>query len=251
MSYETHCYSLIISASPIVGKEKHCLDASFPMSDVVRTFGPYVKFFVSFSDADLDPAPRALVRNVFDVMMLAQRTLSVPVVPSKVPERTKKDILYNLVQLMEQENLKLPGDNVNGKHLLKAVTNALSYIDGRHETLEERSCKIPLIFSKFQGYNVPEMSKQRKRDHSNMNSSELKTLSSDLFTVLLCPFWKQPQWLTFKVHVERLAKCLLDYSEYLSESNKKMKQHHLAIVPSRNKPFDFISTCNRFTSIKA
>ena len=99
--------------------------------------------------------------------------------------------------------------------------------------LEKWSCRIPLIFSKFQGYNVPEMSKHRKRDHSNMNSSELKTLSSDLFTVLLCPFWKQPQWLTFKVHVEGLAKCLLDYSEYLGESNKKMKQHHLATVPSR------------------
>lgn len=196
--------------------------------------GHMLSFFVSFYDADLDPAPRAPVRNAFDVMMLAQRTLSVSVVPSKVPEHTKKDVLYNnLVQLMEQENLKLPGDNVNGKRLLKAITNALWYIDGRHETLEKRSCRIPLIFSKFQGYNVPEMSKHRKRDHSNMNSSELKTLSSDLFTVLLCPFWKQPQWLTFKVHVEGLAKCLLDYSEYLSESSKKMKQHHLATVLSR------------------
>ena len=72
--------------SCFVGKEKHYLDrtdTSFPISDVVSTLGPYVNFFVSFSDADLDPAPRAPVRNAFDVMMLAQRTLSVPVVPSK------------------------------------------------------------------------------------------------------------------------------------------------------------------------
>lgn len=34
--------------SCFVGKEKRCLDrtdASFPISDVVSTFGPYVKFF--------------------------------------------------------------------------------------------------------------------------------------------------------------------------------------------------------------
>ena len=223
--------------SCFVGKEKHCLDktdASFPISDVISTFGPYVKLFVSFADANVDPAPRAPVRNAFDVMMLAQRSLSVPVVPSKISVHTKKDVLYNdLVLLLEQENLKLSRDDANGKRLLKALTNALWYIDGRHETLQKRSCRIPLIFSKFQGYNLPEMSKHRKCDHSNMNSSELKALSSDLFTLLLCSFWKQPQWLTFKVHVEGLAKCLLDYSEYLGESNKKMKEHHLAMVPSR------------------
>ena len=86
-----------------------------------------------------------------------------------------------------------------------------------------------------------------------MNSSEVKALSSDLFTLLLCSFWKQPKWLTFKVHVEGLAKCLLDYSEYLGESNKKTKEHHLAMVPSRQLAtnLDLFFTCDRFTSVNA
>ena len=58
-------------------------------------------------------------------MMLAQRNLSTPVVPiSQIPVRTKNDDLYNsLVLLLEQENLKLPSDDANGKRLLKALTN--------------------------------------------------------------------------------------------------------------------------------
>ena len=66
-----------------------------------------------------------------------------------------------------------------------------------------------------------------------MKSSELKALSSDLFTLLLCSFWKQPQWLAFKLPVEGLAKCLVDYCDYLDENKKKMKLYHLSTVPSR------------------
>ena len=33
--------------------------------------------------------------------------------------------------------------------------------------------------------------------------------------------------------MEGLAKCLLDYSDYLGKSNKKMKEHHVTMVPSR------------------
>ena len=54
--------------SCFIGKEKHCLDktdATFPVSDVVGMFGPYVKFFVSFAD---DPPPNPPVRNAFDII---------------------------------------------------------------------------------------------------------------------------------------------------------------------------------------
>ena len=64
-----------------------------------------------------------------------------------------------------------------------------------------------------------------------MSSNELKALASDLFTVLLCSFWNRQEWLAFKDHVQDLAKCLLDYSEYLNEKNKRMKQHHESSVP--------------------
>lgn len=90
---------------------------------------------------------------------------------------------------------------------------------GQHENLEKRFCQVPVIFSQFQGYSRPELLKHRKLEHTNMTLSELKALASDLFTILMCSFWKQPQWLALKLHVEGLAKCLVDHSDYLDESN--------------------------------
>lgn len=160
--------------SCFVGKEKHKLDKTsvdLPIADVVDMFGPYIKFFVAFADQAPDPVPRPPAVNAFDVMMLAQRSLSIPTVPSRIPSRSKKDDLYNaVVGLLELENLKLPSDDPNGKRFLKSLTNVLWYIDGRHETLEKRSYHVPIIFSQFQEYNRPELSKHRKREHTNMTS---------------------------------------------------------------------------------
>ena len=64
--------------SCFVGKEKHQLDKTsvdLPIADVVTTFGPYIKFFVTFADQAPDPVPRPPAVNAFDVMMLAQMSL--------------------------------------------------------------------------------------------------------------------------------------------------------------------------------
>ena len=111
-------------------------------------FGPFVKLIVSFGGHEHVPTPRAPINNAFEVMMMAQRSMTVPVIPSMTSAHTNKDKLYSsLVVLFEQENLKLQCDDLNGKRL-KALPNALWYNDGRHETLEKRSCKVPQIFSK-------------------------------------------------------------------------------------------------------
>ena len=97
--------------SCFVGNEKHQLDKTnvdLPIADVVATFGPYIKLFVSFADGAPDPVPRPPAVNAFDVMMLSQRSLSIPTIPSRIPSRSKKDDLYNaLVGLFEQENFNL------------------------------------------------------------------------------------------------------------------------------------------------
>ena len=102
------------------GNEKHQLDKTnvdLPIADVVATFDPYIKLFVSFAP---DPVPRPPAVNAFDVMMLSQRSLSIPTIPSRIPSRSKKDDLYNaLVGLFEQENLNLASDDaINGKRRL-------------------------------------------------------------------------------------------------------------------------------------
>ena len=117
-----------------------------------------------------------------------------------------------------------------GKQLVRTLCNVLWYIDGRHDTFSSRFCNIPDIFSQFQGFNRPELSKHRKREHANLSGVGLRGLSSELFAVLLNPFWRRSTWSMFKV---LLAKSLADYADYLAEKNKHMKNHHSACNPSR------------------
>ena len=127
-----------------------------------------------------------------------------------------------------------------GKQLVRTLCNVLWYIDGRHDTFSSRFCNIPDIFSQFQGFNRPELSKHRKREHANLSGVEFRDLSSELFAILLNPFWRRPSWSIFKVHVELLAKSLADYADHLAEKNKHMKNHHSACSSSRRQPFNFI-----------
>lgn len=176
------------------------------------------------------------MRNAFDLMIQAQKDKALPTLPQRIPARTKKDDLYNaIIDLLEQMDLTLTSMEASGggKQLVRALCNTLWYIDGRHETFSDRSFNIPDVFSQFQGYNRPELSKHRKRDHSNLNAVELRGLSSELFTVLLNPFFKRSCWCMFQVHVELLAKSLASYVNYLGERNKQMKSHHSALAPSR------------------
>lgn len=102
------------------------------------------------------------------------------------------------------------------------------YIVGRHETLSSRSCDIPEVFSQFQEFNKPELSKHRKHQHSNLIESELRGLSSELFTVLLHYFWKQSPGPCLIYMLNYLLKAwLIMLTIYLT-----MKAHHSSNVPS-------------------
>ena len=56
-------------------------------------------------------------------------------------------------------NLALPRNEAGSgrKQLVRALCKLLWYIDGRHDTFSARFCNIPDIFSKFQGFNRPEL----------------------------------------------------------------------------------------------
>ena len=122
--------------------------------------------------------------------MQSSISLSCPEVPSRISAKNRKDDLYNaLIDLLEEKNLMLARSE-SGKRLVKALCNVLWYIDGQHETLSARSCHVPKIFLPFQSYNKPELLKHRKREHTNLSETELQSLSSDLFVLLLNSYWK-------------------------------------------------------------
>ena len=60
--------------------------------------------------------------------------------------------------------------NSVGSTFVNSVCGCLWYIDGNFQSL---SSGVPECFHCFQGYNKPELCKKRKRDESNLKSTEL------------------------------------------------------------------------------
>ena len=56
---------------------------------------------------------------------------------------------------------------------MSTLRDALWYIDGMHDTLNERSYKVPTVFSQFTGCNKPESCRHRKRTMPSMSREEL------------------------------------------------------------------------------
>ena len=159
-----------------------------------------------------------------------------PGLPGPVTVRTKKDKLYNdFLELLKEENALFPGIEVNssGKNFVKTVVECLWYVDGHHEKLKKQSAPIPDYFARFTGYNLPQLSKHRKRQSTNLSSSMLKSLSSSLFQNLQAYFWSNTSFKCLHQHTEILAQTLASYSDYLSSQHKVMKTLHAQQVPAR------------------
>ena len=67
--------------------------------------------------------------------------------------------MYNdIVSLIQTSSRKWQSSGISNGIAARCVStlrDALWYIDGMHDTLNERSCKVPTVFSQFTGYNNP------------------------------------------------------------------------------------------------
>ena len=124
------------------------------------------------------------------------------------------------VAFLVDKNVKFPAVEVAsaGKNFVKTIVECLWYVDGHHEKLKKQSA--PDYFGRFTGYNLPELSKHRKRQHANLSASILKSLSLSLFQNLQASFWSLPTFRQLQQHTRLLAHSLADYSDYLSSQNK-------------------------------
>lgn len=226
--------------SAFLGKSKESLDKielSLSLDSAIHLFGPFLRYYTCDRPQQLPP-----MRNAFTVLMSSQRQLSLPGLPAPVTVRTIKDKLYNdCLELLKEENALFPGIEVNssGKNFVKTVVECLWYVDGHHEKLKKQSAPIPDYFTRFTGYNLPQLSKHRKRQSTNLSSSILKSLSSSLFQNLQASFWSNTSFKCLHQHTEILAQSLASYSDYLSLQNKVMKTHAQQ-VPGRQL-FDALS----------
>ncbi len=76
-----------------------------------------------------------------------------------------------------------------GINYVKTLQECLWYIDGRHDVFTKDSNPIPEVFSQFVGFNLPEKSKQRKRQVGNIQHSVLLSDHHSLFSFLQASFW--------------------------------------------------------------
>ena len=158
--------------SAFLGKSKDSLDRielSLPLDAVIPTFDPFLRYYTADRLQQLPP-----VVNAFTVMMSSQKKQLQPGLPGSVTVRTRKDELYNdFLEMLKEENLLFPGAEINtsGKNFVKTMVECLWYVDGHHETLKKQSASIPERFTRFNGYNLPQLSKHRKRQSSNLSSA--------------------------------------------------------------------------------
>ena len=81
------------------------------------------------------------------------------------------------------------------------------------------------------GYNRPELSKHRKRDHSR---DTLLSLSTGLFNVLQYSFWTRGQWGDVKFSVDQLAHTLANYCDLLAVKSRRMNSLHASSTTVRS-----------------
>ena len=115
------------------------------------------------------------------------------------------------------------------KKLVKCVRDIFWYLDRRHHIFERINKPISSSFNCFVGYDVPQLSKHRKRVTRNLSSDKpliflqyfLRTTGIELAGVT-----SRSSFLSF----------LGAYSDYSIEKNKKTKANHRSPTPVRDLP---------------
>lgn len=137
---------------------------------VCREFWKFVRFSVELPSRP-SLSEQALVSNAFAVMNAAQRRLQVGDngLPFPEPVKDGRDRMYNdLLGLMREMGISWKAPTVYGTQFLKKLRDCVWYIDGHHDTISENAPKLPELFTRFTGYNRPEVHKHCKRERGNL-----------------------------------------------------------------------------------
>ena len=219
----------LLSAS--IGPDKLSLDPvdiGLQVLPVLHSFGRFLKYYVEIQEDPIIPNDTVSVGSIDGVCRLA--------FVSPVMVRNKKDQLYNdLIDLFVSHNALLRENEVVpfGKELVTCLRDVLWYVDGYQAVFAERAIPVPNLFQRFTNYNLPQMSKHRKRRTANISSDQLNGFVQDLCSILQRTYWDRQQWRELKLPVTELCESIAGYVEYLSMKNKRSKTNHRSPTPVR------------------
>ena len=126
-------------------------------------------------------------------MLQSQQRLEMQKLPARVHNPVNR-LRNDIIDLLDQNYMVFKHSEAGciGEQIVQAHTNILWYVDGHHEVLKSRACEVPSVFNGFVRYNVPEMSKHRKKHVGNMSGEVLQQHAKQLFLCLQVPCWKDP-----------------------------------------------------------
>ncbi len=217
----------IISAS--VGPDKTSLDQvdiSLQVLPVLHSFGRFLKYFVEIEE-DVSVSNDSTI----DPIQSPPLSFVVPIIV-----RNKKDQLFNdLIDLFVSHNALFKENEVMkfGKELVACLRDILWCVDGYQAVFSVRAMPVPKLFQRFSDYNLPHLSKLRKRRTANLSSDQLNGFVQDLCTILQQPYWDREHWKELKLPVIELCESLAGYVEYLRMKNKRSKINHRSPTPIR------------------
>ena len=198
-------------------------------------------------DEEIPATP--LQRNAFDVLLHSQRERAAisrkrAYPAEKIGNDRKQELFNDLLQYYRSNKLDFPAltANVEGKHCLDIVTDALWCITNNHQTISDRCAKVkglipvPKSYDEFTGYNDI---KRKKEKSDQLDQGKLFRNSEALHSLLMKPYMNSsPEWTEEARNIESLAKCLHNYAEYLKTQNTKMKEVQGAWSPARSLDVD-------------
>ena len=225
------------------------VDSTLLVQPVISSFGRFLKYFVALNEDRGGMSSTTSCnsdRNAFDVLMNSARLIhfqdqehqpSSDFWLEPISERNRKDKLYNsIVHYLTSKGLKFNHASelkTSGVNLVRLLCRTFWHIDGHHHVFRSRSLPIPSTFECFVNFNVPELSKHRKRRTSNLSAEVLQESALDLTAIMNESFWERPGWCELKQELLSLIQSLSGYIDYLAMKNKTMKLHHKSTTPVR------------------
>ena len=183
--------------------------------------------------------------NAFDILMSASVRPSLPRRVTRVTNK-KQQLRNDIIDYLEAHNLTWCAQQVatEGERFVACLVDLMWYIDGHHEVFQHRSNAIPSSVSQFPGYNIPELSKHRKRSLQNMSSPILNDHANNIFKCLQGSYWMtNSRWNSWKGDLESQEDG--HYKPFDSVYGTDTSEEHrpsLQKRPNRQKTLPFVAS---------
>ena len=156
--YQTVCATAFIGRMP---QQLTQISYSVQVAEAVSSLGMYIEFNIAAACDNEGLQRQSAVQpetpvNAFTILMSASKTkYSVPAKYDITQPNAKLKLKNDMIDWLSEN--KLGWENAYtetiGRTFVNSLAEVLWYVDGNFQTLHDRGCGIPGMFSPFQGYN--------------------------------------------------------------------------------------------------